>query len=187
MSTDQCPGGTANILPITQVDASAKIDTPVGTPTQSSNDLDSGTRVPDDIVQPQTGVMYSLGAAKIAEHSGGSYDDPSLALLVVDGRISSHTTTIRANISSTQVAPAIRNWPGLNPDWLASVQEAEMAALPATSHSRRSYGAQHPPRAPYAGVSQRRVRRRPTRAGAIGEIPELRPGNHAKWTHLAWR
>src|SRR5262249_20086748 len=42
-------------------------------------------RVPDLIVEPQHGVVYTTSAGTIAEHGGSTPDDRNVVLLIVDG------------------------------------------------------------------------------------------------------
>lgn len=122
---------TANILSIKHVYAGTEIDNLFGTPDESTNYLDPGTRVPDVVIQPNKGVVYSLSTAKIAEHGGGTSDDRNVALLVVDGnQKAGRHTTIKKSVSTTQVAPTILAWLGLKPNSLTAVQEAGTRVLP---------------------------------------------------------
>jgi len=123
------PNG-ANILSIAHVYSGTQLDSMFGTPDASTNYLDPGTRVPDVIIQPNKGVVYSLSEAKIAEHGGGTMDDRNVALLVVDGNGSSHGKTVWANVSTTQVAPTILSWLGLSPQSLTAVKQAHTKVLP---------------------------------------------------------
>jgi len=101
-----------------------------GTPTASSNYLDPGTRVPDIVIQPQKGVIYSTSIKKVAEHGGGTNDDRNVALLVVDGSGLSHGRRVWDDVQTTQVAPTILQWLGLNPKSLTAVVSAHTKVLP---------------------------------------------------------
>ena len=120
----------ANILSIAHVYSGTELNTLFGTPTASTNYLDPGTRVPDVIVQPTKGVVYSLSEAKIAEHGGGTLDDRNVALLVVNGGGSSHGHKVWDNVTTTQVAPTILSWLGLSPQSLTAVQQTHIKVLP---------------------------------------------------------
>jgi len=121
---------TANILSIAHVYAGTELDNLFGTPDESTNYLDPGTRVPDVVIQPNPGVTYSLSTSKIAEHGGGTMDDRNVALLVVNGNGFSHAKTVWANVTTTQVAPTILAWLGLNPQSLTAVQQTHITVLP---------------------------------------------------------
>ena len=121
---------TANILSIKHVYAGGELDNLFGTPTASANYLDPGTRVPDVVIQPQTGVIYSTSIKKVAEHGGGANDDRNVALLVVNGSGLSHGRRVWDNVTTTQVAPTILAWLGLDPKSLTAVKSAHVKVLP---------------------------------------------------------
>jgi hypothetical protein len=121
---------TANILSIEHVYAGAELDNLFGTPTASANYLDPGTRVPDVVIQPQKGVIYSTSVKKVAEHGGGTNDDRNVALLVVNGAGSSHGHKVWDHVTTTQVAPTILSWLGLDPKSLTAVKSAHVKVLP---------------------------------------------------------
>ncbi len=123
------PNG-ANILSIDHVYAGTELDNMFGTPDASTNYLDPGTRVPDVIIQPNKGVVYSLSESKIAEHGGGTMDDRNVALLVVDGSGWGHGHKVWDNVTTTQVAPTILSWLGLKPTALTAVVSAHTQVLP---------------------------------------------------------
>jgi hypothetical protein len=127
LNTDQT---TANILSIKHVYSGGELNTLFGTPAATTNYLDAGTRVPDVVIQPQKGVIYSLSVKKIAEHGGGTLDDRNVALLVVDPSATPHHKTVRDDVSTTQVAPTILAWLGLSPHSLTAVQQAGTKVLP---------------------------------------------------------
>jgi hypothetical protein len=89
----------------------------------------SDSRVPDIIVQPEAGVIYTKPTAtKIAEHGGGTSDDRAVALLIanpalVPGRVSTPVATV-------QVAPTILRGLGLDPRKLDAVRLEKTQALP---------------------------------------------------------
>jgi predicted AlkP superfamily pyrophosphatase or phosphodiesterase len=121
---------TANILSIDHVYAGTELGNLFGTPNASTNYLDPGTRVPDVIIQPTKGVVYSLSTSKIAEHGGGTMDDRNVALLVVDGSGWGHGRRVWDNVTTTQVAPTILAWLGLKPTALTAVVSAHTKVLP---------------------------------------------------------
>jgi predicted AlkP superfamily pyrophosphatase or phosphodiesterase len=92
-------------------------------------DAATDPRVPDIIVQPQTGVIYTKpGASKIAEHGGFSADDTHVPILV------SYATfkggEIDAPVHTTQIAPTILLALGLDPAALQAVKLEQTAPLP---------------------------------------------------------
>ncbi len=90
---------------------------------------------PDVMVQPQTGVMYSKSTAKIADHGGGAVDDRNVPLLVVNGTGFNHLKKVRTSVSTTQIAPTILNYLGLDPRSLTAVVAEDTQLLPAQGDS----------------------------------------------------
>lgn len=86
------------------------------------------TRVPDIIVQPEMGVIYTNSTGKDAEHGGFSSDDTNVALIVsnwkYDGQI------VQFPVQTTQVAPTILKALGLAPEKLDAVQMQGTPVLP---------------------------------------------------------
>jgi hypothetical protein len=87
-------------------------------------------RVPDVLVEPQDGVVYSLSKKKVAEHGGAANDDRHVALLVVrpggeDGGSNGDS------VSTTSVAPTILQFLGLRGGALQAVQAEGTRPLPA--------------------------------------------------------
>src|SRR5439155_1786289 len=70
------------------------------------------SRVPDLIVQPELGVIYSNSTSKDAEHGGFTIDDVNVALLVSHPQLAA--TTVRAPVETTQIAPSILSALGLD-------------------------------------------------------------------------
>jgi predicted AlkP superfamily pyrophosphatase or phosphodiesterase len=87
-------------------------------------------RVPDIVVQPQHGVVYSLSTKKQSEHGGGAADDTNVALLLVKPDLAG-PRTVGAPVSTTQVAPTILDYLGLDPHALQAVKLEHTTALPA--------------------------------------------------------
>jgi hypothetical protein len=86
-------------------------------------------RVPDVIVQPHPGGLYSLSKKKVAEHGGGAPDDHNVALLVVKpGRDGGDAVDER--VTTTQVAPTILRFLNLNPWALDAVRQEGTEVLP---------------------------------------------------------
>lgn len=98
-------------------------------------------RTPDLIVQPIAGTIYTTSKAKVAEHGGFAADDTHVALLVVNGADERDGEdrgdgedgggrTIAAKVTTTQVAPSILAFLGLNPLSLKSVKLEGTHTLP---------------------------------------------------------
>ncbi len=100
-------------------------------------------RVPDVVVQPEQGVVYSSSTKKVAEHGGGAPDDRQVALLVADGRVrggpggvydpasdGSGGRTVDQPVSTTQVAPSILRYLRLRPADLQAVGTEGTRPLP---------------------------------------------------------
>ena len=86
-------------------------------------------RTPDIIVQPNSGTMFSTSAAKVAEHGGGAADDTHVALVVAGGG-GSAGVTVAAPVETTQVAPSILSFLGLDPGALQAVGLEGTKVLP---------------------------------------------------------
>ncbi len=121
---------TTNVLSVKHVYAGSELNARFGTPTATANVNDLGNRVPDVVIQPQHGVIYSTSLKKVAEHGGGSNDDRNVALLVVDGWAAHGARTVRTGVSTTQVAPTILTWLGLDPSALTAAVQAHTTVLP---------------------------------------------------------
>ena len=92
------------------------------------------SRVPDIVVIPNDGVVYTKPGKKIAEHGGFSKDDTNVALLMSFAGIDKaeqNTTPVR----TTQVAPTILKVLGLDPDALQAVQKEHTKVLPSFENS----------------------------------------------------
>jgi hypothetical protein len=85
-------------------------------------------RVPDIIVQPNVGVIYSGSPNKQAEHGGFAHDDTNVMLLVSNPHI--HSSTITTFVETTRVAPTILKVLGLDPNSLDAVQKEGTQVLP---------------------------------------------------------
>jgi predicted lipoprotein with Yx(FWY)xxD motif len=107
---------------ITEVIAGAQLDRLFRDPTRDP-------RVPDVVVQPQHGVIYTTYAGTIAEHGGGTQDDRNVALLVAAGGKRHGPATRLEPITTTQIAPTILAYLGLNPHALQAVQQEHTTAL----------------------------------------------------------
>jgi len=106
-------------------------------------DPHANTRTPDLIVQPIPGTIYTTSKAKVAEHGGFSADDTHVALLVVGPRRredddpsaraeneAGAARRIDEAVHTTQIAPTILDFLGLDPDALQSVRAEHTRVLP---------------------------------------------------------
>lgn len=93
----------------------------------------SDSRIPDVLGIAQTGVVYTGGTSKIAEHGGASADDRNVPILVsVPG---AHAQRIGSPVETTQIAPTILSQLGLDPRALQAVRIEGTKTLPALSRS----------------------------------------------------
>ena len=100
------------------------------------NDPKQDSRVPDVIVLPTPGVIYTNSTAKIAEHGGFSADDTNVALLISNPGLKAQT--LQDQVQTTQVAPTILSLLGLNPAALQAVQLEKTTVLPGLSFQTSS-------------------------------------------------
>jgi len=84
--------------------------------------------VPDIIVVPIKGIIYTTSTAKIAEHGGLSDDDRHVACFVSNPKLKK--TQYTNPVSTTQVAPTILRALGLNERELQGVQIENTPVLP---------------------------------------------------------
>jgi predicted lipoprotein with Yx(FWY)xxD motif len=124
LQTDQSGPNTAHIATLI---AGAQLTQLFGDPSQDP-------RVPDLIVQPQHGVTYTTYTGTIAEHGGNTPDDRNVALLIVPGNTTSRPVIVTKTVTTTQIAPTILTYLGLNPNRLQAVQQEHTPAL----HRRES-------------------------------------------------
>ncbi|MCX6499478.1 MAG: alkaline phosphatase family protein [Arthrobacter sp.] len=89
----------------------------------------SDARYPDILGIAQTGVVYTGGKSKIAEHGGASADDRDVPL-VVSGADDDRARTVTTTVETTQIAPTILKTLGLDPNKLQAVQIEGTKALP---------------------------------------------------------
>jgi hypothetical protein len=85
-------------------------------------------RVPDIIVSPNVGVVYTGSKKKQAEHGGFAQDDTNVIMLVSNPSIKPKTVT--TFVETTQVAPTILSILGLQPNLLTAVQQEGTQVLP---------------------------------------------------------
>ena len=89
----------------------------------------SDSRYPDILGIAQTGVVYTGGKSKIAEHGGAGAEDRDVPL-VVSGANDEHARTVGAAVETTQIAPTILKTLGLDPNKLQAVQIEGTKVLP---------------------------------------------------------
>ena len=77
--------------------------------------------VPDIIVRPELGVIYTTSNAKIEEHGGISDDDRKVACLLSSPNLKK--TVVDDRVSTRQVAPTVLKVLGLNPETLQGSQK----------------------------------------------------------------
>ena len=85
-------------------------------------------RVPDIIVQPRAGVIYTGSSGKIAEHGGFADDDAHVALLVSAPGMAK--AEVAFPVRTAQVAPTILKMLGLDPVALKAVRLEGTTVLP---------------------------------------------------------
>jgi arylsulfatase A-like enzyme len=85
-------------------------------------------RVPDIIVQPRAGVIYTGSSGKIAEHGGFADDDVHVALLISAQGMAK--AEVSFPVRTAQVAPTILKALGLDPTALKAVQLERTTVLP---------------------------------------------------------
>ena len=91
-------------------------------------------RTPDIIVQPNVGVVYTGSLKKQAEHGGFAHDDTNVMLLVSNPHL--HTRTVTNFVETTQVAPTILQFLGLDPNRLDAVRKEGTPVLPGLTFER---------------------------------------------------
>jgi hypothetical protein len=88
----------------------------------------SDSRVPNIIVQPNVGVVYTGGTKKLAEHGGFAHQDTNVMMLVSSSGL--EPATIGSPVETAQVAPTILKVLGLDPNALNAVQQEGTQILP---------------------------------------------------------
>lgn len=84
--------------------------------------------VPDIIVRPELGVIYTTSKTKIAEHGGLSDDDRNVACFISNPKLKK--TVVNQRVSTRQVAPTVLKVLGLDPDALEGVRAQGTQPLP---------------------------------------------------------
>jgi hypothetical protein len=85
-------------------------------------------RTPDIIVLPNVAVVYTGSLKKQSEHGGFAWDDTNVMLLVSNPEF--ECRTIHSFVETTQVAPSILKFLGLDPDALDAVRKEGTPVLP---------------------------------------------------------
>jgi len=85
------------------------------------NNPATDSRVPDIVVQPNDGVIYTTPGKKIGEHGGFNKDDTNVALLLSFAGVR-NAQQITSPVQTLQVAPTILKVLGINPNELQAVQ-----------------------------------------------------------------
>jgi type I phosphodiesterase/nucleotide pyrophosphatase len=101
------------------------------------NDPTIDSRTPDIIVEPNTGVIYTGGKGKVAEHGGFAHDDTNVIMLLANPSFSAETVT--TPVTTTQVAPTILKALGINPNELQAVRQEGASVLPTVTFAKTSY------------------------------------------------
>jgi arylsulfatase A-like enzyme len=96
--------------------------------TQGFGDPKTDPDVPDIIIVPELGVVYTTSNAKIAEHGGFSDDDRNVACFASSPFLKKQTFT--QSVSTAQIAPTILKALGLDPKELDSVKKSGVTVLP---------------------------------------------------------
>ena len=82
----------------------------------------------DIIVRPNYGTIYTTSTAKNAEHGGFGYSDTGVGLLVSNPSITNKL--LKSPVATSQVAPTILRYLGLDPQSLHSVSVEQTQVLP---------------------------------------------------------
>jgi hypothetical protein len=94
------------------------------------NDPLQDERIPDIVLIPNLGGIYTEeGSEFIAEHGGFNDDDTNVGLLIASPRLSARV--IKTPVQTTQIAPTILKALGLNPNALQAVKKEKTVVLPA--------------------------------------------------------
>jgi Type I phosphodiesterase / nucleotide pyrophosphatase len=94
---------------------------------QFNNPL-TDSRVPDIIIAPNVGVIYTGGTSKVAEHGGFAYDDRNVLLIVSNPKYKA--STFNDQVETRQIAPTILKALGLDPNLLSAVKSEHTETLP---------------------------------------------------------
>lgn len=86
------------------------------------------SRTPDLIVQPPYGTIYTGSRKKNAEHGGFSFGDTNVGLIVSNPRF--RASVVKTPVASSQVAPTILDYLGIDANALKSVRVEHTPSLP---------------------------------------------------------
>lgn len=89
---------------------------------------DGDPRVPDILVTPNIGVIYTGSHKKLMEHGGFAHDDTNVMMLLSNPDFTARTLT--GPVRTAQVAPTIVKELGLNPRDLKAVRLEQTPVLP---------------------------------------------------------
>lgn len=92
------------------------------------NDPAVDPRVPNIVVAPNIGVVYTGGKKKLAEHGGFAHDDRNVLMLVANPSMA--PSTVSSPVETAQVAPTILAALGLDPNALDAVRKENTQVLP---------------------------------------------------------
>ncbi len=92
------------------------------------NNSTKDSRTPDLIVQPQYGTIYTTSSKKNAEHGGLSYGDTNVGLIISNPSIKAKT--LKTPVATSQVAPTMLEFLGIDPQKLQSVRIEKTESLP---------------------------------------------------------
>lgn len=90
--------------------------------------------VPDIIVLPTLGTIYTTSKSKIAEHGGGSSDDRHVACFVSHSKLAKKVFT--ETVSTRQIAPVVLSAFGIKPSKLQGVVAEGTKPLPGFGEMR---------------------------------------------------
>jgi hypothetical protein len=97
-------------------------------------------RVPDIVVQPNVGVIYTGSTKKVAEHGGFAEDDTHVMMLVANPQLTQGT--VSSPVETAQVAPTILKLLGLDPNALTGVQMEGTQVLPGLKFPQNDHNEQ---------------------------------------------
>jgi hypothetical protein len=95
--------------------------------TTTYQDPQKDSRTPDIIGVTRVGVIYT-GGSKLAEHGGANEDDTHVALVVSNPALT--PKTLNATVATTQIAPTVLKFLGVNPNELQGVVKEGTQVLP---------------------------------------------------------
>jgi hypothetical protein len=95
------------------------------------NDPLRDNRTPDIMVQPVYGTIYTTSSKKNSEHGGFSFGDANVGLIVSSPHL--RATTIKTPVATSQVAPTILQFLGIEANALNSVRVEHTQVLPGLS------------------------------------------------------